>query len=205
LRPTTAAILIVAAGLLAALPFRRPIAEIVDEPLPAVATGPLSTAIDAVSLSRKSDWSGAAGFDPSLAWQPVPMAFGERPSPEMPPMPDSYYDLAFELEQPDLIRERFTAAVKNPTATGSTAQAASLPAELPYSSSIAQQPPRQHTMDELIKDRFVYTPIEPARSAIAEDQRNQRGTHAQSASMVRSGGSSSDDASRPRQFIREPQ
>lgn len=51
-----------------------------------------------------------ADFDPSLAWQPIPMVMPQQPSVEQPTMPNSYYDVTIPLDQPDPIRQRFEAA-----------------------------------------------------------------------------------------------
>ncbi len=212
MRPTTAATLLVAAGVLAALPFRRTSSDSSAEPVPGIATGPRSTSTASVSTGRPAEWSSSADFDASLAWQPVPITLPERPSPQLPPMPDSYYDLAFELEQPDPIRRRFSAAVghRSPPAeptshidrvlTGSAdrdprSEAANPRQELPIEAA-----------EDLIKDRFVYTPIqlpqEPPKPG--EGTREQRSVQAQSASMIRPGVTPLDDTTRQRHFIREP-
>ncbi len=209
LRPLTAATLIVAAGLIAALPFRRSSPDATNESPGGIATGPRSTVIDAAATSPNGEWPAGRNFDPTLAWQPIPMTLPQRSSPELPPMPDSYYDLAFELEQPDSIRQRFSAAVNhrgepNAATVPTPALRSSEPAQRPDAIPFANQ---ELAAEDLIKDRFVYTPIElPAPPSLhAQDSRHQRGTHAQSASMIRTEMTPQDDASRPRHFIREPQ
>lgn len=130
----------------------------------------------------------------------------------MPPMPDSYYELAFELEQPDPIRERFSAAVTHRMLASEPAAVA----ESPLSDSVdykqpleAAQVEREKPIDaaeDLIKDRFVYTPIQlPQQPAEPNAEvRESRGIPAQSASMIRAGVTSLDDTPRQRHFIREP-
>ncbi len=127
-------------------------------------------------------------------------------------MPDSYYDLAFELEQPDPIRERFSAAV----AHRSLSAEPPTPVENMLSDSLDRDPPQKPTRvdrekpieaaEDLIKDRFVYTPIQLTQEPPKPDAeaREQRGVPAQSASMIRSGVTPLDESPRERHFIREP-
>jgi len=207
-RPTTAATLLVAAGVLAALPFRRTSSDSSAEPAPGIATGPRSTATASISTGRTAEWSDGAGFDSSLAWQPVPITLPERPAVQLPPMPDSYYDLAFELEQPDPIRRRFSAAVGHRSPAEPT-----IPSGDVLSGSTdrdRQREPARPGRDEpieaaedLIKDRFVYTPIQLPQEP-PEPNAEPRGVPAQSASMIRPGVTPLDDSSRQRHFIREP-
>lgn len=214
LRPLTAATLVVAAGLLAALPFRRASQDTCVQPSDSIATGPRSSVIDSASPGR-AEWADGQGFDSSLAWQPVPMTLPPRPGTELPPMPDSYYDVAFDLEQPDPIRQRFSAAAANRPEqanipVGSEPRVTSaVPQSEPLQPRSSERPAQQQVAaEDLVKDRFVYTPIQPPKppQGPAEDSKGQRGIHAHSASMVRSGGTSDDaDAGRPRLFIREPQ
>lgn len=112
-RPVTAATLLVAFGVLAALPFRRdgrtePAAEHSE-----LLTGPRRDAVATLRTAPPTAAGEGLKFDPSLAWQPVPISLPEWAEPELPPMPNSYYDTAFELEQPDPIRKRFSAAVSD--------------------------------------------------------------------------------------------
>ncbi len=212
MRPTTAVTLLVAAGVLAALPFRRSASDRPVEPDPGIATGPRSTATASVATGRPAEWSDDGGFDSSLAWQPVPITLPERPAPQLPPMPDSYYDLAFELEQPDPIRQRFSAAVahRSPPAEpaapleGLLSGAAERPQDR-AAANLGRDEPIE-AAEELIKDRFVYTPIQlpPQRPQADAEAREPRGVPAQSASMIRAGVTPLDDGARQRHFIREP-
>lgn len=217
-RPTTAATLLVAAGVLAALPFRRTSSDRSVEPDPGIATGPRSTATASFSTGRPAEWSDGAGFDSSLAWQPVPITLPERPAVQLPPMPDSYYDLAFELEQPDPIRRRFSAAVGHrssaePKNSSDGVLSGSPDRDQQRETGRADRDEPIEAAEELIKDRFVYTPIQlpqepPQPTAEPREPtakpREPRSVSAQSASMIRPGVTPLDDSTRQRHFIREP-
>ena len=119
LRPTTfAVVIIITAGCLAALPFRREGEQRLDRTTSQSQGGGENDSITASS----SAWPQYPGFDPSLAWQPVPMTLPERPLAAQPPMPDSYYDLAFELERPEPVRERFGAVAETTAARSRAAE-----------------------------------------------------------------------------------
>jgi hypothetical protein len=229
-RPLTAAALLITTGLLAALPFRRPMLEASGEQAPGIATGPRGATLDVASVNQVGQWpEGLSSFDASLAWQPVPIRSPQRSVPELPPMPDSYYDAAFELERPDPIRRRFNAAVDYRETPGmgeepSLGTGSFLDAARDADLQSSRQPRAQHqqwAVEDLIEDRFVYTPIQPLPrgTAVAKDTA-QRGTQAQQASAGRPGGAAlasegpsdqalgaaaENDALGARQFIREPQ
>lgn len=230
MRPLTAAALVITAGLLAALPFRRPALEAQGLSAPGIATGPRGATLDVASVNQVGQWpEGATNFDPSLAWQPLPIRTPQRLMPELPPMPDSYYDAAFELERPDPVRRRFSAAVdyrQSPHGDEAADVGAQAGGDAASDAGLqsSRQPPAQRqqwTADELLQDRFVYTPIQPTqpRFPLAKEA-PPRGTQAQQASAGRPGiatqateGQSGEvhrtpaegEEQRPRQFIREPQ
>lgn len=112
MRPSQIASCIILTGSLAALPFYRSVDEGSSESAPGLATGPQGDPDGRVAgaSSRQS----SADFDQSLAWQPIPMVLPQRHVEEQPVLPDSYYDLSIPWEQPDPIRERFSAAMRQP-------------------------------------------------------------------------------------------
>jgi hypothetical protein len=225
LRPTTLLAVMVVIGVLAALPFRRPSDQGGSTAENAVLTGPSGHMIDSLSAAR-GGWGDSPAFDPSLAWQPVPMTLPGQQAPELPPMPDSYYDVAFEIERPEPVRDRFpaAAAIVDPRgmSLAGTAQGTSgKPAQRPHADlsnpgqwanaleSIPQasEPlPERIAVDDLIADRFVFTPLAPpapptGRSAISPAGNR---TSQQGGSISRTASTHAGDASRPKHFIREP-
>ena len=124
-------------------------------------------------------------------------------------MPDSYYDLAFELEQPDPIRRRFSAAVGHRSLAEPTIPTGDVLSASPDRQREPARPGRDEPVEaaeDLIKDRFVYTPIQLPQQPTQPhaETREPRGVPAQSASMIRPGVTPLDDSSRQRHFIREP-
>ena len=223
LRPTTLLAVMIVIGVLAALPFRRPNDQGGSTAENAVLTGPSGRMIDTLSATG-GEWGESSAFDPSLAWQPVPMTLPGQRAPELPPMPDSYYDVAFEIERPEPVRDRFPAAAVDPrgmslagTAQGTSARPPQRPdadlsnpgqwANALESVPQASEPlPERIAVDDLIADRFVYTPIAPpapptGRSAISPAGNR---TPLQGGSISRTARPHADDASRPKHFIREP-
>lgn len=198
-------------GVVAALPFRRSSNQ--SDTLQPVAAIPSTDPVDTLTVA-KGGWGTSPAFDPSLAWQPLPMAVPGHHAPELPPMPDSYYDVSFEIQTPQPVRERFPAAV-----------GASSPARDQESGAVAadfsqpdrwvtnRQPvpqasaplPEKIAVEDLITDRFVYTPLaKPELATPPQAATSGAYTPAQSASMTRSITSGTNDASRPKYFIREP-
>lgn len=110
MRPTHIASCIILTGSLAALPFYRSSDEPPSESAPQLATGPQSDPEGLVvgATSRHS----SPDYDQSMAWQPIPMVLPQRQVEEQPVLPDSYYDLSIPWEQPDPIRQRYSAAMQ---------------------------------------------------------------------------------------------
>lgn len=200
-------------GVTAALPFRRNADEGTTDHFPA-SIAP-TTPVDSMTVS-KDGWGQSTTFDPSLAWQPLPMTIPGHHAPELPPMPDSYYDVSFEIQRPKAILDRFPA-----TSPGTAPVSHSLANE----SSVADfvqpdrwvanrdavpptfQPlPDKIEVDDLLTDRFVYTPLaKPQANKQTQSYGNATQTPAQSASMTRANPPVADDPSRPKHFIREPE
>jgi hypothetical protein len=237
LRPTTFLAVMIVIGVLAALPFRRASDKDASTAENAISTGPSGQMIESLSTTRNT-WTESPAFDPSLAWQPVPMTLPGQRAPELPPMPDSYYDVAFEIERPEPVRDRFPAAAdsqrmsfagsalgtssQGTSATGTqtgaqrrdggfSAQAPSL-APTQWGSVTEPVPqgsgplPERIAVEDLVADRFVYSPIVPplppaGRSAISPAG-NRIPPHGDS--ITRSASRGADDESRPKYFIREP-
>jgi hypothetical protein len=200
-------------GVAAALPFRR----MPHEAMPDQRTMSVSppTPVDSLMVS-KDGWGNSTTFDPSLAWQPLPMTVPGHHAPELPPMPDSYYDVSFDIQQPQTIRDRFPAAVQVPVSvsrnprneptTGEFAQPDRWIANRQSVPPTFQPLPEKIEVDELITDRFVYTPLaKPQSNKQSQSFGNTIQTPAQSASMTRSNPRAADDPSRPKHFIREPE
>jgi hypothetical protein len=116
LRPTHIASCIILTGSLAALPFYRSADDGLSESAPQLATGPQSDPDGLVTGA--SSRHASADFDQSMAWQPIPMVLPQRQIEEQPVLPDSYYDLSIPWEQPDPIRERYSAAMRQPANDG---------------------------------------------------------------------------------------
>lgn len=114
MRPAHLASVIIVVGCLAALPFHRSSSIVSTDPASKLTSGPksaLGSGREAAGLPVVAAPGGVpADFDPSLAWQPIPMVMPQQPSVEQPPMPSSYYDVTIPLDQPDPIRQRFEAA-----------------------------------------------------------------------------------------------
>jgi len=199
-------------GVVTALPFRRSSNDLEnDRPLPSI---PATDRIDTLTVA-KGGWGESPAFDPSLAWQPLPMSVPGHHAPELPPMPDSYYDVSFEIQHPQPVRDRFPAAVAVSGQKVSEQVSDSLATDFlqPDRWVTNRQPipqaseplPERIAVEELITDRFVYTPL--AKPNAAQSSQAAGGgvyTPAQSASMTRTITSGTGDASRPKYFIREP-
>lgn len=114
MRPAHLASVIIVVGCLAALPFHRSSSIVSTDPASKLTPGPKSvvgSGREPAGLPAVAAPGGVpADFDPSLAWQPIPMVMPQQPSVEQPPMPNSYYDVTLPLDQPDPIRQRFEAA-----------------------------------------------------------------------------------------------
>lgn len=113
LRPSVLVSLLIVGGVLAALPFRRSLSvDSTDPSSPHVSPPPAQRSDLPQSLSiSENGWGDRDGFDPSLAWQPLPMTVPGRHAPQLPQMPDSYYDVSFEIQEPRSLRsDRFPAA-----------------------------------------------------------------------------------------------
>lgn len=116
MRPSQIASCIILTGSLAALPFYRSSDDGQSESAPRLATGPQSDPDGLVAGAPSKHAS--ADFDQSMAWQPIPMVLPQRQIEEQPVLPDSYYDLSIPWEQPDPIRERYSAAMRQPASDG---------------------------------------------------------------------------------------
>lgn len=203
-------------GGVAALPFRRSSTD--ADTVPPSASLPSTDPVDTLTVA-KGGWGESPAFDPSLAWQPLPMAVPGHHAPELPPMPDSYYDLSFEIQNPQPVRDRFPAAV-GASAPTRDRESGAVATDFPQpdrwvtrrqSVPPASDPlPEKIAVDDLITDRFVYTALaKPNATQSTQTSANGAYTPAQSASMTRTstGGTSTSgtgDASRPKYFIREP-
>lgn len=114
MRPAHLASVIIVVGCLAALPFHRSSSIVSTDPASKLTPGPkavVGAGREPAGLPAVAAPGGVpADFDPSLAWQPIPMVMPQQPSVEQPPMPNSYYDVTLPLDQPDPIRQRFEAA-----------------------------------------------------------------------------------------------
>jgi len=205
----------VVVGVLAALPFRLS-GDVDSHAKPS--SGP-SRILGGSMAVTSNGWSESESFDPSLAWQPVPMTLPTHAAPEMPPMPDSYYDVSYDIQQPAPIRERFPAAVgagDSAAAPNSSAQASDPQFGLVKSDRwFTQRPslpdssgplPDKVAIDDVIADRFVYTPIVPPEPTHEPSSRSATpgSVNAQNASMSRSTRLAADDPARRKHFIREP-
>jgi len=212
-------------GVLAALPFRRANDQDGSAAENSVLTGPSGQMIDSLSANR-GGWGEAPSFDPSLAWQPVPMTLPGQRAPDLPPMPDSYYDVAFEIERPEPVRDRFPAAagtvdprrmalVGAPAGTSpgpAPRRDADLSTPGQWANALETVPqasgplPERIAVEDLVADRFVYAPIVPPAAPAGRSAISPAGnrTPLQGGSISRSATTDADDASRPKYFIREP-
>jgi hypothetical protein len=198
-------------GVVAALPFRRTSSD--RDNVQPLASVPSTDPVDSLTVA-KGGWGVSPAFDPSLAWQPLPMAVPGHHAPELPPMPDSYYDVSFEIQTPQPVRERFPAAVgaSSPTRdqeSGAVAADFSHPDRWVTNRQPVPQAseplPEKIAVEDLITDRFVYTPLaKPELATPPQTATSGTYTPAQNASMTRSITSGTSDASRPKYFIREP-
>lgn len=198
-------------GVVAALPFRRSSKDSdTTEPLVSL---PSTDPVDTLTVA-KGGWGESPAFDPSLAWQPIPMAVPGHHAPELPQMPDSYYDVSFEIHHPQPVRDRFPAAVGaspsgNDPESGAVASDFSQPDRWVTNRQPVPQAseplPEKIAVEDLITDRFVYAPIaKPTAASPSQTSAIGVNTPAQSASMTRSITTGASDASRPKYFIREP-
>lgn len=212
-------------GVLAALPFRRANDQGASTAENAVLTGPSGRMIDSLSATR-GGWGDSPAFDPSLAWQPVPMTLPGQRAPDLPPMPDSYYDVAFEIERPEPVRDRFPAAAgtgdpRRMSLAGSLQGTSPGPAQrrdadhsnpgqwanvLETVPQASEPLPERIAVDDLVADRFVYAPIAPPAPPTGRSAISTAGNRMplQGGSISRSATTYADDASRPKYFIREP-
>ncbi|HBJ34201.1 MAG TPA: hypothetical protein DDZ51_05435 [Planctomycetaceae bacterium] len=198
-------------GVVAALPFRRSSSE--SDTLQPLAAPPSTDPVDTLTIA-KGGWGESPAFDPSLAWQPLPMAVPGHHTPALPPMPDSYYDVSFEIQQPQPVRDRFPAAAGASLPTRvQEAGGAITDFSQPDRWVTNRQPvpeasgplPEKIAVEDLITDRFVYTPLAKQESTPpSQNATNGAYTPAHSASMTRSISSGTSDSSRPKYFIREP-
>lgn len=198
-------------GVIAALPFRRSSND--GDAVQPLVSLPSTDPVDTLTVA-KGGWGESLAFDPSLAWQPLPMAVPGHHAPELPPMPDSYYDVSFEIQNPQPVRDRFPAAVgvSSPARdqeTGTVATGFSQPDRWVTNRQPVPQAsgplPEKIAVEDLITDRFVYTPLaKPLATQSSQTAANGAYTPAQGASMTRSVTSGTSDASRPKYFIREP-
>jgi len=198
-------------GVVAALPFRR--SSINSDTAQPLVSIPSTDPVDTLTVA-KGGWGESPAFDPSLAWQPLPMSVPGHHAPALPPMPDSYYDVSFEIQHPQPVRDRFpAAAVSGPAMRDHESGAVAADFSQPDRWVTNRQPvpqasgplPEKIAMENLITDRFVYTPLAKP-SATQSSQTAGAGvyTPAQSASMTRTITSGGSDPSRPKYFIREP-
>jgi len=198
-------------GVVAALPFRRSSKDsVADRPLSSI---PSTDPFDTLTVA-KGGWGESPAFDPSLAWQPLPMSVPGHHAPELPPMPDSYYDVSFEIQHPQPVRDRFpAAAVSGPRVREQESGALATDFLQPDRWVTNRQPipqaseplPEKIAVEELITDRFVYTPLAKPNAAQSSQAAGTGAyTPAQSASMTRTITGGADDRSRPKYFIREP-
>jgi len=218
LRPTAFIAVMVVVGVLAALPFRRSgdVDPLDSHAKPSTAASRILGSSMAVT---SNGWSEGESFDPALAWQPVPMTLPTSVAIEVPPMPDSYYDVSYEIQQPASIRERFPAAVgaAEPMAarTGESLPAYPQFGLVKSDRWLNQRPslpepsaplPDKVAIDDVIADRFVYTPIAQPEPTYEPSSRptTPTGVNAQSASMSRPPRLAPDDPARRKHFIREP-
>jgi hypothetical protein len=198
-------------GVVAALPFRRSSTE--SDTVQPLASVPSTDPVDTLTVA-KGGWGTSPAFDPSLAWQPLPMAVPGHHAPELPPMPDSYYDVSFEIQTPQPVRDRFPAAVgaSSPVRdqeSGAVAADFSQPDRWVTNRQpvpqVSEPLPDKIAVEDLITDRFVYTPLaKPELAPPPNYATNGAYTPAQSASATRSITGEASDASRPKYFIREP-
>jgi hypothetical protein len=198
-------------GVIAALPFRRSSTD--RDAIQPLASLPSTDPVDTLTVA-KGGWGESLAFDPSLAWQPLPMAVPGHHAPELPPMPDSYYDVSFEIQNPQPVRDRFPAAVGVSSPARDQESIAVAPDfSQPDRWVTNRQPvpqasgplPEKIAVEDLITDRFVYTQLaKPLETRSSQAAANGAYTPAQGASMTRSVTSGTSDASRPKYFIREP-
>lgn len=199
-------------GVVAALPFRRSSTDS-DTALPLVSI-PSTDPVDTLTVA-KGGWGESPAFDPSLAWQPLPMSVPGHHAPELPPMPDSYYDVSFEIQHPQPVRDRFpaAAAVSAPAVRDHESGAVATDFSQPDRWVTNRQPvpqasqplPEKIAVENLITDRFVYTPLaKPSATQSLQTAGAGVSTPAHSASMTRTITSGASDSSRPKYFIREP-
>lgn len=198
-------------GVVAALPFRRSAKD--SEAVRPLSSIPSTNPFDTLTVA-KGGWGESPAFDPSLAWQPLPMSVPGHHAPELPPMPDSYYDVSFEIQHPQTVRDRFPAvAVSGPKVREQESGAPATDFLHPDRWVTNRQPvpqaseplPERMAVEELITDRFVYTPL--AKPNAAQSSQAAEGavqTPAQRASMTRDTSNGASDRSRPKYFIREP-
>lgn len=212
MRPFKIASCVVVGGCLAALPFYRSVSTDPAAPPQRLDTGPGTEAVawELVGRSRPQPVDG----DLSLAWQPIPMVLPQTNVVEQPPMPNSYYDAAIPWEQPDPIRERFSATVAQTESRSREPRVEPQVEEFREWAKLGRSPrAAADPTAEMIEDRFVFEPIEPLDPFPAAARPPQGsgpgisgrdGTPIQNASLGRGGQPPTDDANRPRYFIREP-
>jgi hypothetical protein len=198
-------------GVVAALPFRRSSKD--PGSLEPLASLPSTDPVDTLTVAS-GGWGNSPEFDPSLAWQPLPMAVPGHHAPELPPMPDSYYDVSFEIQNPQPVRDRFPAAAgassppQEPDSTSSATDFSQPDRWVTNRQTVPQAStplPEKVLVDDLITDRFVYTPLaKPNADDSSQTGRNGLNTPAHSASMTRTITGGPSEATRPRYFIREP-
>ena len=209
MRPLKIATCIVAGGCLAALPFYRSASNDSEELHQRLDTGPGTEAVDwGFGLRVRTQ---PAEPDPMSGWQPTPMVMPQPAVVEQPRMPNSYYDTVIPWEEPDPIRERFSAAAM-PSPTAADNQRVESFQNWAASSRASYDP--VDPTEGMIEDRFVFTPIEPldpfpalAKPSNREGQppaTPKDGTPIQNASLGRVLPAAPDAAPRQRHFIREP-
>ena len=224
MRPATIIACIIIAGTLAALPFHRPPETRHSDPQ-GYLTGPAER--PGSGWTANDPAAGADAPDHSPAWQPVPMAAWDSPTIDPPAMPDSYYDVSWDWEQPEVIRQRFTAVAVQPPAGDRAADESSASSdEVTQQASVKelrswanQAPPQSHqeAIQEAVRDRFVFTPIEADQQNRLRRDEPAGSTAARPAATSRAGSpkivaSEAEDAGgephqakpQPRYFIREP-